>query len=98
MEKFNLKIGFSNLDNDEIESIFDCDTPFIILKSEWKRALMLGLEMPPRTINDWWSDFVDLRYLVPVEGNEPQAWFQVNIIRRDIEEYYGEIATYLEAE
>ena len=99
LDEFQIKISFSEFKDDECDSIFETASPFVIKKSEWNRALMLGMNMPLRSRNEWWSQFVELGYLELIAGSkEPEAWFQVEKLVRDITEYHGSLSKYLESD
>ncbi len=98
LDQFQIKIGFENFSDDDAVSIFDCEKPFVIKKMEWKKALMWGMDMPSRAIGEWWNDFVELGYLQMIQDKEPQAWLQISLIKRDIEEFHGGIEDYIGGE
>ena len=97
LDEFQAKIGFENFTDEDADTIYDAE-PFIIKKSEWRRALMLGMQLPKRATGEWWTDFVDLGYLRPFrteDSKDEQALLNSKIIKRDVEEYYGGIEQYL---
>ena len=93
LDEFHAIIGFENLTEEDLHTIYDAQEPFIIKKSEWKRALMLGMNMPKRTIDEWWSDFKDLDYLRPLKldsrSKSEEALLNINVIKRDLDAFYG---------
>ena len=91
LDKFNITRGFSGFTDEEVVSILDTNEPFLIKKSEWLRALQWGRDMPKRSCDDWWANFLELGYLVPAGDTvkEQSAWFQPELIRLDVEEFKG---------
>jgi len=96
LEDYQIKIGFDDYKDVNAASIYETESPFIIKKSEWERALMLGMGMPIRAVGDWWKQFQKLGYLVSLPEEEPQAWLLISNIKRDIEPYHGNIRQFLE--
>ena len=98
LNDFQILNGFENFNDENAVYIYESEMPFIIKKTEWKRAFLWGMGMSIRTINETWDLFEELGYLQPTGDNEPQAWLQVATIRRDIEQRSASIEAYLEAD
>lgn len=103
LDEFQVHIGFENFTEDEVDSIYDVEDPFVIKKSEWRRALVHCRNMSKRGVDDWWNDFVNLGYLHPIDSEskskkykDEEAWFQVGILKRDIDAFHGGMEKYLE--
>lgn len=97
LDDFQIRIGFSEFKDDACDSIYESSAPFVIKKSEWNRALMLGMDLPLRPRNEWWTQFIELGYLETIPNNkDPAAWLQVAKISKDITEYHGDMSVYLE--
>ena len=98
LDEFQFKNGFKNFRDEDVVSIFETELPFIIEKTEWKRALLWNMGMPVRTINEWWALFEELGYLEAIGERKPGALLQVSIIRKDLEQHYGSLKAFLEGD